>query len=223
MSNENSISLSQAEVDRLLGISAKSDEKKEAQTFTRQTIASDQEIEKFRAVMMSFTTKLRSHFKKMYSEPGIRKIVPSAIEQISRAEFMSHVDAKDFLFLVEINRFEVLLKLDSFLFCALSGITFNANTSSNRFQNETVRMMVAPIIIGNLLKAADRLTGSKVKINPLYELPKLEGLKTDTAGISATFTWNEGFKSLGVEKFFFQRDFLDYIIGNRPEKQNSVS
>ncbi len=210
MSNENSISLSQAEVDRLLGIKRNTEEAPKV-VFKREIIAKDDEIERLKEIMEDFTTRLRSHFKKIFTEPGIRKIAPSAIEQISRAEFMSFVNTKDFLFLVEICGHELLLKLDSFLFCALAGITFSTGNTSNRFQNETLRIMVAPLIIGNLLRSAGK-PKNDVKITPLYELPKLEGLRTLTPGISTTFTWNEGFRSLGVEKIFFQREFLDFLI-----------
>lgn len=210
MSNENSISLSQAEVDRLLGI-ASTEEAKPAKTFRRETIATPMEVAQLKSMMAEFAIKLRSHFKKVFDEPGVRKIMPSTIEQMCRAEFMEGVGERDFLFLVEIDGHEMLLKLDSFLFCALSGMSFNANNSSNRFQNETIRTMVAPLVVGNFLRAANRKDAG-VKINPLYELPKLEGLRTETAGVVASFTWNEGFKSLGIEKMFFQRGFLDYLL-----------
>ncbi|MBR4373111.1 MAG: hypothetical protein IKO57_14295 [Treponema sp.] len=211
MSNENNISLSQEEVDRLLGQHRESKiEIKPKKVYERVQIASDEEISKFEEIMQTFTNKMRMHLKKIFLEQGIRKLTPAKTEQMSQIEFMSQVTNTDFFFLVEINEFELLLKLDSFLFCALSGISFNVNHKTNLFQNEVLRNSVAPILVNDLLKSANKT--AKIKITSLYNMPYLDGLNTATPGICASFTWNEGFKSLGTEKFFFQKDFLDFLL-----------
>lgn len=213
MSNENNVSLSQSEVDRLLGIDTKEEEKRPKKVFERRKIATEEEIGKFGELMKRFSTILKAHLKTVFSEQGVRKITPASIEQMSREEFMYEAGENEFLFLVEIKSHEFLLKFDSFLFCALAGISFNISHRTNLFQNEAIRTVVAPIVVEDLLKAARKWEKiSNVHINPLYDLPALEGLKTKTAGISAAFTWNEGFKSLGIEKIFFQKEFLDFLL-----------
>lgn len=215
MSNENNISLSQEEIDRLLGntTQAKTSTIKEETNFKRENIASDEEIANFQKIMNDFTIILKEHLKEVFSEQGIRKITTSSIEQISRIEFMTTVSDNDFLFLVEIEEYDLLIKFDSFLFCSLAGISFNINHKTNLFQNEVIRTVIAPIVINDLLKAAKKHEkANSIKITPLFELPALEGLKTETAGISTIFTWNEGFKSIGIEKIFFQKDFLDFLL-----------
>lgn len=214
MSNENNISLSQEEVDRLLGQHRESKiEIKPKKVYERVKIATDEEIAKFDEILAAFTNKMRIHLKKIFLEQGIRKLTPSQTEQMSQIEFMSNVTASDFFFLIEINDFELFLKLDSFLFCALSGISFNINHKTNLFQNEVLRNSVAPILVHDLLKSAKKSDKeNEVKITSLYNMPYLDGLNTATPGICASFTWNEGFKSLGIEKLFFQKDFLDFLI-----------
>lgn len=216
MDNANNISLSQDEVDRLLGRPAVPTQKKEAPAFKRETIATDAEIAKFGTLMDDFSAILKKHLKDVFSEQGIRKLTPSATEQISRAEFMTTISDNDFLFLVEIEKHEILIKFDSFLFCSLAGISFNINHKTNMFQNEVIRTVITPMVIDAMLKAAHRHEPKNlVRTTPLFDLPELEGLKTETPGISASFTWNEGFKSLGIEKFFFQKDFLDFLLAQR--------
>jgi len=212
MSNEKNISLSQEEVDRLLGQTTVKPPPRPTIVYKRETIASEKEIEIFDELLKNYTSLLKEHFNEVFSEQGIRKFTPNPTEQMSRLEFMSNVSKNDFIFLIEIDDFEILVKLDSFLFCALSGISFNINHKTNLFQNEVIRTVIAPIILKSLLKASGKQHEvTSLKINPLYDLP-LEGLKTETPGISASFTWNEGFKSLGNEKFFFNKDFLNFLI-----------
>lgn len=213
MSNENNISLSQEEVDRLLGENNEKLKKETTPVFKRVIIAEENEISKFDELMKKFTTLLKTHLKEIFSEQGIRRLTPAETIQMSRIEFMNSISERDFLFLVEIGKIEFLIKFDSFLFCSLSGISLNVNHKSNLFQNETIRKVIAPVVIEDLIRAARK---SKEKVNiritPLFDLPALEGLKTETAGICASFTWNEGFRSIGTENLFFQKDFLDFLL-----------
>lgn len=212
MSNENNIKLTQAEVDKLLGITTKTEEKPEI-IYKRETIATDEEISKFNVIFKNFAATLKDHFKEIFGEPVIRRISPTSTIQMSRLEYMSSVLKNDFIFLIEIEKYELLMKFDSFLFCALAGIPVNVKNKTNLFQNETIRTFIAPVIVRELIRAAKKhIPLSEIKITPLFDLPALEGLKTEVAGITATFSWNEGFKSLGFEKIFFQKDFLDFLI-----------
>ena len=218
MAKEQFFLLSQDELDKLLGtktpVSPIIPPKQESTTpkFECTPFATEEQMQRVAKIFTSGTRKIQSEVRKKFSGPKKRKISFLSAEQVCQADFFSAINSNDFIYRLTIQNCECFLKLDSFLFYALAGLSFSINHKTNRFQDESLKSVIVPIFTTSLLKVVKQFPSNlEIYTESLYKTD-LTPLKTEKAGICANLQWNESFKSLGIEKIFISEEFFRFIL-----------
>lgn len=205
----NEISLSQSEVDKLLGLTSKSEEKPvQKKNYSTKKAFSDAGIEKIKGIAISYHDDFLKALKEKFGEPKIRKLSITAIDQICSEEFFDSVTSNDFLYKLNFEGKNLFIKLDPFLFGALSGMVIDPKHKINFFQSEVLRHFVVAILT-KCIEEKNSLS-SEIQIENLYEKSTKEYVNNKT-GIMMTISWNENLRSLGVEKIFITPEFMKNI------------
>lgn len=123
MANDN-VSLSQAEVDKLLGLTSGSDslKKVEKKEYKLEPFLSDKQLSELREVCKNVYKYFKISLRKKFGEPKIRKLTITSLEHQNVDEFFDSVTDNDFVYEAKFGRAKMYIKLDTFLFGALSGM-----------------------------------------------------------------------------------------------------
>ena len=137
----NQVALSQAEVDKLLGIKtdSPSETKKEKKSYKIKEFLSAQQIEEIRGICKSVYKRFKLDLRSKFGEPKIRKLTLTSLEQANVNEFFDSISENDFLYAVTFGNASAFIKLDTFLFGALSGMTIDTKHKINFFQSEVLK------------------------------------------------------------------------------------
>ncbi|MBQ0052419.1 MAG: hypothetical protein KBT11_10220 [Treponema sp.] len=205
----NNVSLSQDEVDKLLGIISHPDDSnqnKVEKNYNCEKIFSETELDFMRKDFAGFNTTFLDALKAKFGEPTIRKLTLTAVDQICTEEFFDTVSGNDFLYKVSLNGANVFLKLDSFLFGALSGLRLDPRHKINLFQSEVIRHFVVAIMAETVEKRQE----GKVQVESLFQ-KDTKPYANNECGIGLTINWNENLLSFGVEKIFISKEFFQAL------------
>ena len=95
---ENKVALSQAEVDKLLGIKTDSEPSKiEKKHYDVENFLSENQIAEIRNVCKSVYKFFKLSLKEKFGEPKIRKLTVKSLEEQNIDEFFDSVTENDFL------------------------------------------------------------------------------------------------------------------------------
>lgn len=207
MANGN-ISLSQEEVDRLLGINNSSapEQKIEKKDYKIESFLSEKQFENLNSVCKSVYKYFKMSLRKKFGEPKIRKLTITSIEHQNVDEFFDSVTSNDFVFESKFNNAKMYIKLDSFLFIALSGMKIDTKHKINLFQTEVLKEFVAKYLVeGFSRQLKERVCGE------LSALPESErkGCATGETGVCVAINWNENLHSFGIEKIFLSKELIE--------------
>lgn len=213
------ISLSQAELDKLMGVDsgvAEVDESTISSGEREQVkiICSQNDIDSFTKVMSRFCEKFKELLKNEFGEPRLRKLNISTVELIKACDFASEVVLPAFIYKITLDGNFVIIKLDAFLYCALSGVAIDRRLKPNEFQYRVLEKVVLPI----MLKAFFDTVGydfdmSRVSVESIAseDFKNLEEIKNDKTGVLTVINWNEDYSSFGVEKIFISKQLFAEI------------
>ena len=204
----NQVALSQSEVDKLLGLSgsSKPEPKIEKKSYKTEPFLSDPQIEEIRGVCKSVYKHFKLDLRKKFGEPKIRKLTLSALEQINVDEFLDTISENDFLYEVTFGSAKAFIKLDSFLFGALSGMSIDTKHKINFFQSEVLKEFVVNLLASSFARQFNEKSAPKV--TSLYEKEK-NPFFTGKTGLCLTINWNENLRSFGIEKIFLTKEAVD--------------
>ena len=207
MANDN-IALSQEEVDRLLGINNGSapEQKIEKKDYKLAPFLSEKQFEDLNSVCKSVYKYFKLSLRKKFGEPKIRKLTITSINHQNVDEFFDSVTSNDFVFEAQFKNAKMYIKLDSFLFIALSGMKIDTKHKINLFQTEVLREFVAKYLVeGFARQLKEKISGE------LLALPESERKKraTGETGVCVAINWNENLHSFGIEKIFLSKELIE--------------
>ncbi|WP_407425608.1 hypothetical protein [Treponema sp.] len=207
---EHGVSLSQDEVDKLLGITtSKSDSPEiEKKVYRTKHIYSESQIKQIRSFCKGAYVRFRVALREKFGEPKVRKMPITAIEHMNIDEFFDNANSNEFLYEVDFNGGKSYIKLDSFLFGALSGLTIDTKHKINRFQSEVLKDFVISLFAESFVQHI-KADYSPV-ITPLFEKEK-SAYYSGKTGLCVTVKWNENLRSFGIEKVFLSTELLDSL------------
>lgn len=209
MANDN-VALSQDEVDRLLGLSSNSEpaQKVEKKQYKVETFLSEQQLSELREVCKSVYKYFKLSLRKKFGEPKIRKLTITSLEHQNVNEFFDSLNDNDFIYEAKFGRAKAYIKLDSFLFGALSGMKVDTKHKINAFQAEVLKEFVARFLVEGFARQLDK--SHKIGINSLIEKSKKSYCKGKT-GICVAINWNENLHSFGIEKIFLSKELIELM------------
>ncbi|MBQ9282635.1 MAG: hypothetical protein IJ207_10665 [Treponema sp.] len=206
----NQVALSQAEVDKLLGLSSgdRSDSvvKKEKKSYKVKEFLTPEQLEEVRGVCKSVYKHFKLDLRGKFGEPKIRKLTISSLEQININEFFDTITDNDFLYEVSFGELKAFIKLDSFLFGALSGMNIDTKHKINFFQSEVLKEFVVNFLAGSFARQfSDKF---EPVVTSLFEKDK-KTFRTGKTGLNITINWNENLRSFGIEKVFLTQEAVE--------------
>ncbi len=213
--NANNVSLSQAELDKLLGISNKKEQKKSAspidskQKYKTEQILTEEELTELQKKFSAILTAFKKNLKKEAGEPANRILKLSSVENQNIDQFFDTTDPNDFLYKVTFGRTFCIIKLDRFLFSALAGLPVDTMSETNIFQSIALSLTVV-MVLSDLIKKEIEIT-SELKSLPLTKTDA-QKLKTGRTGVCVSFNWNENLRSFGIEKIFLPKQIAKKLI-----------
>lgn len=213
------ISLSQAELDKLMGVDsgvAEVDESTISSGEREQVkiICSQNDIDSFTKVMSRFCEKFKELLKNEFGEPRLRKLNISTVELIKACDFASEVVLPAFIYKITLDGNFVIIKLDSFLYCALSGVAIDRRLKPNKFQYRVLEKVVLPIMLKAFFDTVGYdfdMSGVSVESIASEDFKNLEEIKNDKTGVLTVINWNEDYSSFGVEKIFISKQLFAEI------------
>ena len=206
----NQVALSQAEVDKLLGIKteSKSVAKVEKKQYKVERFLTEKQIEDIRGICKNVYKHFKIDLRAKFGEPKIRKLTLTALEQINIDEFFDSVSDNDFLYKVSFGKNTAFIKLDSFLFGALSGMTIDTKHKINFFQSEVLKEFVVQFLAGSFARQFNEK--SEPAVTSLFEQEK-KPFCTGKTGLCLTINWNENLRSFGIEKIFLTKEAVEKL------------
>ncbi|MBR1404287.1 MAG: hypothetical protein IJ558_08900 [Treponema sp.] len=206
---EHGVSLSQDEVDKLLGITTRTHDSPiiEKKVYRTKHIYSEAQIKEFRSLCKGAYVRFRKALRKKFGEPKVRKMPITSIDHMNIDEFFDIANSNEFLYEISFGDTKCYIKLDSFLFGALSGLTIDTKHKINRFQSEVLKDFVIKLFADSL---AARIHTKTPEITPLFEKDKSVYYSGQT-GLCVTVKWNENLRSFGIEKLFLTKEFVDSL------------
>ena len=207
MANDN-VSLSQAEVDKLLGLTSGSEpsQKIEKKTYKVDSFLSEQQFSELREVCKSVYKFFKLSLRKKIGEPKIRKLTITSLAHQNVNEFFDSLTDNDFIYEAKFGRAKMYIKLDSFLFGALSGMKVDTNHKINFFQCEVLKEFVTVFFVEGFARQLKKTP--KIEINSLFEKNKKTYQKGKT-GVCVSINWNENLRSFGIEKIFLSKELIE--------------
>ena len=204
----NQVALSQAEVDKLLGIKtdSPSEVKKERKSYKIKEFLSAEQIEEIREICKSVYKRFKLDLRAKFGEPKIRKLTLTSLEQVNIDEFFDGISENDFLYEVTFGSAKSFIKLDSFLFGALSGMSIDTKHKINFFQSEVLKEFVVHFLAQSFARQFNEK--SEPAVASLFEKEK-KPFKTGETGLCLTINWNENLRSFGIEKIFLSKELVD--------------
>lgn len=206
----NQVALSQAEVDKLLGVSSdsasSSGAKKEKKSYKVKEFLSVEQLEEVREVCKNVYKHFKLDLRSKFGEPKIRKLTISSLDQANINEFFDTISENDFLYEVSFDKGKAFIKLDSFLFGALSGMTIDTKHKINFFQSEVLKEFVVSFLAGSFARQFKEK--SEAVVTSLFERDK-KPFCTGKTGLSLTINWNENLRSFGIEKIFLTKELVE--------------
>ena len=132
----------------------------------------------------------------------------TAAEEISSEEFFDSLTKNDFVYRLSLNGANLFVKLDSFLYGALSGLVIDPLHKINFFQSEVLRHFVIAI----LAKCNEKKNSleAEIKVENMFE-KTFEQFSSEKTGVVLSINWNENLRSFGIEKFFITQEFLKEV------------
>lgn len=209
---ENSIAISQDEVDKLFGIisqDAKTKSSAEEKKYKRPNFFKPEEIETVKKHCSDMNLEFEAALKNKFGAPKIRRLILTNAEEITAGEFFDSLTKNDFLYRLSLNGANLFIKLDSFLYGALSGLVIDPMHKINFFQTEVLRHFVIAIL-AKCIEKKYSLKESQIKIENMFEKSS-EQYSDEHSGIAMSINWNENLRSFGIEKLFETREFLNEI------------
>ena len=139
MANEK-VALSQDEVDKLMGlIPADSPApKSKKKLYKIDSFLNEQQFSELREVCKNVYKYFKLSLRKKFGEPKIRKLTITSLDHQNINEFFDSVTDNDFIYEAKFGRAKAYIKLDSFLFGALSGMKIDTKHKINVFQSEVL-------------------------------------------------------------------------------------
>ncbi len=212
------ISLSQAELDKLMGVESDAvvDETLLSTGEREQVkiICSQNDIDSFTKIMSKFCQTFKELLNAEFGEPRLRKLNISTVELIKACDFASEIVMPAYLYKVTLNGQFVIIKLDAFLYCALSGVSIDRKLKPNKFQYKVLETVVLPIMIKAFFETVGyEFDLSQVSIESIAneDFKDLEEIKNDKTGVLTVINWNENYSSFGVEKVFISKQLFAEI------------
>jgi len=210
---ENKVALSQAEVDKLLGIPASSEKpKKELKLYKIDSFLSETQISQIMEVCKSVYKYFKLSLREKFGEPKIRKLTVKSLDERNIDEFFDSLTENDFLYQAKIDEADIFIKFDSFLFGALSGMTIDTKHKINFFQSEVLKDFVAEFLVEGFARQVSEEASNEALIDiiSLYGQEKTS-LCTGKTGVQVTINWNENLRSFGIEKIFLTKEFIQKL------------
>lgn len=208
---ENNIAISQEEVDKLFGIISQDDKSKATQAekkYNYQKILKDEELEIVKNGCAALNKDFEIALKNKFGAPKIRKLILTAAEEISSEEFFDSLTKNDFVYRLSLNGANLFVKLDSFLYGALSGLVIDPLHKINFFQSEVLRHFVIAIL-AKCIETKNNLE-TEIKVENMFE-KTFEQFSSEKTGVVLSINWNENLRSFGIEKFFITQEFLKEV------------
>ena len=206
----NHVALSQAEVDRLLGLTVTSEPssqaKKEKKSYKIKEFLSAEQLEEVREVCKNVYKHFKLDLRAKFGEPKIRKLTLTSLEHANINEFLDTISENDFLYEVIFAKGKAFIKLDTFLFGALSGIAIDTKHKINFFQAEVLKEFVVNFLAVSFARQLKENT--ETEVNSLFEQDK-KPFRTGKTGLSLTINWNENLRSFGIEKIFLSKELVE--------------
>lgn len=132
----------------------------------------------------------------------------TAAEEISSEEFFDSLTKNDFVYRLSLNGANLFVKLDSFLYGALSGLVIDPLHKINFFQSEVLRHFVIAIL-AKCIETKNNLE-TEIKVENMFE-KTFEQFSSEKTGVVLSINWNENLRSFGIEKFFITQEFLKEV------------
>lgn len=218
---ENSIAISQDEVDKLFGIVSQNSKTKTAEPqkkYKKTNFFQPEAIENVKNDCGNLNRDFEAALKDKFGAPKVRRLTVTGAEEMTSVEFFDSLTKNDFLYRLSLNGANLFVKLDSFLFGALSGLVIDPQHKINFFQADVLRHFVVAIL-AKCLEKKYSIPESQIKVENMFEKP-FEQYSNEKSGIVMSVNWNENLRSFGIEKIFETREFMHEI--KNAEKKYSV-
>lgn len=209
---ENSIAISQDEVDKLFGIVSQNSKTKTAEPqkkYKKTNFFRPEAIEIVKTDCSNLNRDFETALKDKFGSPRIRKLILTSAEEMTSVEFFDSLTKNDFLYRLSLNGANLFVKLDSFLFGALSGLVIDPQHKINFFQTDVLRHFVVAIL-AKCLEKKYSIPESEIKVENMFEKP-FGQYSDENPGIVMSINWNENLRSFGIEKIFETREFMREI------------
>lgn len=199
----NQVALSQAEVDKLMGLSdgPAASKKNAGKQYKVNKFLSERQFEEITAVCKAVYKHFKLSLRKRFGEPKIRRLTITSLAEQNVDEFFDSLSDNDFVYEVRIGGASALIKFDSFLFAALSGMAIDTKHKINLFQSEVLKDFVALSLAEGFARQLGEPEARSIEINSLYDKEK-SPFRTGETGVCVTISWNENLRSFGIEKIF---------------------
>lgn len=209
MAND-TVALSQDEVDKLLGLASgsESSQKIEKKEYKLEPFLSDQQFSELGEVCKSVYKYFKLSLRKKIGEPKIRKLTITSLAHQNVDEFFDSITDNDFVYEAKFGKAKMYVKLDSFLFGALSGMKVDTKHKINFFQSEVLKEFVAVFFVEGFARQLKKEV--KIEINSLLEKSKKSFQKGRT-GVCVAINWNENLRSFGIEKVFLSKELIELM------------
>lgn len=209
---ENSIAISQDEVDRLFGIVSQNSKTKTVETqkkYKKTNFFRPEAIEIVKNDCSELNRDFEVALKNKFGAPKIRKLILTSTEEITSEEFFDSLSKNDFLYRLSLNDANLFVKLDPFLFGALSGLVIDPQHKINFFQTDVLRHFVVAIL-AKCIEKKFSIPENKLKVENMFE-KSYSQYSDEKPGIVMSVNWNENLRSFGIEKIFETREFMNEL------------
>ena len=209
MANEK-VALSQDEVDKLMGLIPADSPvpKSKKKLYKIDSFLNEQQFSELREVCKNVYKYFKLSLRKKFGEPKIRKLTITSLDHQNINEFFDSVTDNDFIYEAKFGRAKAYIKLDSFLFGALSGMKIDTKHKINVFQSEVLKEFVACFLVEGFARQLDK--AHKIAVTSLFEKNKKSFRKGKT-GVCVSINWNENLRSFGIEKVFLSKELIELM------------
>lgn len=207
---ENSIAISQDEVDKLFGIVSQNGKTKTSapeKKYKKTNFFSPKAIEIVKNDCSELNRDFEVALKNKFGAPKIRKLILTSTEEITSEEFFDSLAKNDFLYRLSLNGTNLFVKLDSFLFGALSGLVIDPQHQINFFQTDVLRHFVVAILAKCIEKKFSIPENPGIKVENMFG-KTFSQYSGEKPGIVMSINWNENLRSFGIEKIFETCEFM---------------
>lgn len=215
---ENSVTISQDEVDKLFGIISQDDKNITSITkksYKKTNLFSTEAIELVKNGCRELNIEFEKALKEKFGSPKIRRLILTSAEEMTGEEFFDSLTKNDFLYRLSLNGTNLFVKLDPFLYGALSGLVIDPKHKINFFQSEVLRHFVVAILAKCIEeKYSLQEKHLQIQVENMFE-KSFQTYSNERAGISMSINWNENLRSFGIEKLFETAAFLREIKKTR--------